>query len=112
MDINNINILLSPAVAFVIFLAIFYIFYFIIGTLAPKTKKIGGKLSTYACGEDIQGYKVQFGYKLFFFIAIFFTIMHVATLVVATVPSGRIALFGLLYLGMIFLSVLALIIRR
>ena len=37
--------------------------------------------------------------------------MHVAALVIATVPSGKIVLFALFYLGMIFLSVLALITR-
>ena len=71
----------------------------------------GGKLTTYACGEDIPGAKVQFGYRLFFFIALFFTIMHVAALVIATVPSGKIIFFAIIYLAMIFLSILALITR-
>jgi hypothetical protein len=38
--------------------------------------------------------------------------MHVAALVVATLPSGPIAYLGLFYLGMIFLAVLALITRN
>ena len=38
--------------------------------------------------------------------------MHVAALVVATLPSGPIAYFGLFYLGMIFLSVAALVTRN
>ena len=37
--------------------------------------------------------------------------MHVAALVIATVPAGKIAFFALLYLVMIFLSVLALVTR-
>jgi hypothetical protein len=37
--------------------------------------------------------------------------MHVAALVVATLPRGPVAYFGIFYLGMIFLSVLALITR-
>jgi NADH-quinone oxidoreductase subunit A len=106
------EILLSPPLAFLAFLAIFYIVYFLAGRLAPKLNAVGGKLKSYACGEDIPGSKLQFGYRLFFFIALFFTMMHVAALVVATLPSGPIAFFGLFYLGMIFLSVASLITRN
>jgi NADH-quinone oxidoreductase subunit A len=106
-----IEILLSPPLAFLLFLAVFYLIYLLAGTLAPKVNAVGGKLKSYACGEDIPGSKVQFGYRLFFFIALFFTMMHVAALVVATLPGGPIAYFGLFYLGMIFLAVAALVTR-
>lgn len=106
-----VDILLSPPIAFIIFLAICFFIYYLASLMAPKVKKVGGKLTTYACGEDIPGYKIQFGYRLFFFIALFFTMMHVAALVVATLPSGPVVYFGIFYLAMIFLSVLALIIR-
>lgn len=109
---NWMEIFLSPPLAFLVFLAIFYVIYFLAGRLAPKLNAVGGKLKSYACGEDIPGSKVQFGYRLFFFIALFFTMMHVAALVVATLPAGPIAYFGLFYLGMIFLSVAALITRN
>jgi NADH-quinone oxidoreductase subunit A len=108
---NPIDVLLSPPVAFVLFLALAGLFHAAGRKMAPKPNKVGGKLATYACGEDIPGVKVQFGYRLFFFVALFFTIMHVAALVIATVPAGRIALFALLYLAMIFLAILALVTR-
>jgi NADH:ubiquinone oxidoreductase subunit 3 (subunit A) len=108
---SSIDVLLAPPVAFLVFLGAAFLLYGLGRGLAPRVRKVGGKLASYACGEDIPGVKVQFGYRLFFFIALFFTIMHVATLVIATVPSGRIALFALLYLAMIFLSILALITR-
>jgi len=38
--------------------------------------------------------------------------MHVAALMVATIPGKSAACFGFFYLGMIFLSVATLIIRR
>jgi NADH-quinone oxidoreductase subunit A len=79
--------------------------------MAPKLTDTGGKLTSYACGEDMPGTKIQFGYRLFFFVALFFTIMHVAALVIATAPAGKIALFAVLYLAVVFLSVLALITR-
>jgi NADH-quinone oxidoreductase subunit A len=106
-----IEFLISPPVAFVVFLLVFYLLYYVGSLMAPKLTKVGGKLTSYACGEDIPGQKIQFGYRLFFFIALFFTMMHVAALVVATVPAGPIVMLGLFYLAMIFLSVLALITR-
>lgn len=106
-----IDLLLSPPIAFIIFLVIFYIIYLLGNLMAPKLKKTPGKVASYACGEDIPGTKVQFGYRLFFYVALFFTMMHVAVLVVATVPAGSIAIFSITYLIMIFLSVMALITR-
>ncbi|HSQ35369.1 MAG TPA: hypothetical protein VLQ89_05180 [Candidatus Binatia bacterium] len=112
MITNFLEMLLSPPLAFLFFLAVFYLIYFLAGRMAPKLTAVGGKLKTYHCGEDIPGGKPQFGYKLFFFIALFFTMMHVAALVVATLPSGPAAYLGVFYLGMIFLAVLALITRN
>ena len=108
---NLMEILLAPPLAFLLFLAIFYVIYFLAGRMAPKLTAVGGKLKSYACGEDIPGAKVQFGYRLFFFIALFFTMMHVAALVIATIPGGKVAFFGILYLLMIFLSIMALVTR-
>ena len=108
---NGLEILLSPPVAFFLILAASILLYLLGKRLAPKLTRTGGKLTSYACGEDIPGAKIQFGYRLFFFIALFFTIMHVAALVIATVPAGKIALFAALYLAVVFLSILALITR-
>jgi NADH-quinone oxidoreductase subunit A len=108
---KGIDILLSPPVAFVLFLAVSWLIYRLGRRMAPRLNKVGGKLTSYACGEDMPGAKIQFGYRLFFFVALFFTIMHVAALVIATVPAGKIVLFAVLYLAVIFLSVMALITR-
>jgi len=108
---NGLQILLSPPVAFFLILAASILLYLLGKRMAPKLTRTGGKLTSYACGEDIPGEKIQFGYRLFFFVALFFTIMHVAALVIATVPAGKIALFAVLYLAVVFLSVLALITR-
>ena len=108
---KGIEFLISPPVAFLVFLGAALLLYALGKKMGPKLTDVGGKLTTYACGEDIPGVKIQFGYRLFFFIALFFTIMHVATLVIATVPSGKIVFFAVFYLLMIFLSILALITR-
>jgi NADH-quinone oxidoreductase subunit A len=108
---SRFDFLISPPVAFLVFLAVGFLVYWLGSRLAPKLKKEGGKLATYACGEDLPGVKLQFGYRLFFFVALFFTLMHVAALVIATIPGGKIVFFGIIYLLMIFLSILALITR-
>jgi NADH-quinone oxidoreductase subunit A len=109
---TGLGVLLSPPIAFLVFLAAAFGLYALGRGMAPKPNPTGGKLTTYACGEDIPGVKVQFGYRLFFFVALFFTMMHVAVLVIATVPAGKIVFFALFYLIMIFLSVMALVTRR
>ena len=108
---TGIGILLSPPVAFFVFLAAAFGLYGLGKGMAPKMTKVGGKLTTYACGENIPGVKIQFGYRLFFFVALFFTMMHVAALVIATAPSGKIVFFAIVYLAMIFLSIMALVTR-
>ena len=108
---NGIAVLLSPPVAFLIFLAAALGLYALGSKMAPKLTKSGGKLTSYACGEDIPGVKIQFGYRQFYFIALFFTMMHVAALVISTIPGGKIVFFGIIYLVMISLSIAALITR-
>lgn len=108
---NIWNILLSPPAAFFLILAAVALVYLLGKRMAPKLSRTAGKLTSYACGEDVPGAKIQFGYRLFYFVALFFTIMHVAALVIATVPAGKIALFAVFYLAVVFLSILALITR-
>jgi NADH-quinone oxidoreductase subunit A len=108
---KGLEFLVSPPVAFLLFLVIAGLISLLAKRMAPKLTKVGGKLATYACGEDIPGTKVQFGYRLFFFVALFFTIMHVATLMIATVPSGKVLVFAGLYLIVIFLAIMALVTR-
>jgi len=109
----KIDILLSPPCAFLIFLMVSWIVYGFVSRIAPRGEKSAEKLSTYACGEDIPGSKFRFGYRLFFAVALFFTMMHVATLVVATLPkAGPIVFFGFVYLAMVFLAVMSLVTRE
>ena len=49
--------------------------------------------------------KLHFGYRKFYIAAIFFTIMHVAVLTIATVPGGASAYRALIYLVAIAASI-------
>jgi NADH-quinone oxidoreductase subunit A len=83
------SILLSPPVAFLIVLAGVILFSAIMSRLSlrqPKPDKGSGK--SYACGEDIQTSLMQPDYSQFFPFAFFFTVLHVVTLMIATVPVG------------------------
>ena len=59
-----------------------------------KDKK-KGSLEPYACGEDKYDHTAQPDYSQFFPFAFFFTIAHVATLILATVPSTKGPVFAL-----------------
>jgi len=106
-----IKVLLSPPIAFLIFFGVGLLLYLLGRAMAPKTNMTEAKGAPYACGEDAPMQKAQMSYKLFFSLAIFFTVMHVAALVITTLPGGPIALFGVAYLVIIMLSIYALVTR-
>jgi hypothetical protein len=103
------NILLNPPFAFGVFLALAYGLYRLGGRLAARGEDAPGKHQPYACGEDVGLSQVQLTYHAFFKVALMFGILHLATLVVATLPAGgssrRLATLYLLGIG---ISVLVL----
>jgi NADH:ubiquinone oxidoreductase subunit 3 (subunit A) len=102
---------LSPPVAFIIFILVGLGIYLFGRKIAPRFNPVGGKTTPYACGEDIPMKKMQVSYRLFFHIALFFTIMHVAALMLATLPAGLIGILGILYLVVIALAIFTLVLR-
>ena len=101
----DLNVLLSPPVAFVIFLLISYLVYLFGKLIGVAATPAPVKLEPYACGEEFVPDKFSFGYRRFFIAAIFFTMMHVAVLSIATVPGGVLAFRGLAYLVTIAASI-------
>jgi NADH:ubiquinone oxidoreductase subunit 3 (subunit A) len=88
-----------------IFMLISYLVYLFGKLIGVAATPQGGKLEPYACGEDFVPDKFSFGYRRFFIAAIFFTMMHVAVLTIATVPGGVLAFRGLAYLVTIAASI-------
>lgn len=80
--------LLWPPVAFLLLLGVALIILrgMAIFSCPAKGGNGGGKRKAYACGEDMPENRGQPDYSQFFPFAFFFTVMHVLTLVVATVP--------------------------
>ncbi len=105
----DINILLSPPIAFGLFMVFAGLFYLFGKLLAPKFKPEQGKTDVYACGEEFKADHFKFGYGKFYVAALFFTIMHVAALTVATVPAGVTAYKAIAYLFTIAVSIFILV---
>jgi NADH:ubiquinone oxidoreductase subunit 3 (subunit A) len=83
------NFLLSPPVAIAVFLCVAYGLYRLSGAVAARDKDAPGKHQPYACGEDLAVPEAQLTYHAFFKLALMFGILHLATLVIATLPAGN-----------------------
>ena len=103
------NILVSPPFALAVFLALVYGLYRLGGKLAARGEDHPGKHQPYACGEDLALSQVQLTYHAFFKLALMFGILHLASLVIATLPaSGTSRRLATLYLVGIGISMLVL----
>ena len=59
----------------------------------PREKAGADSLKAYGCGEEIPEHRVQIDYGQFFHFAFFFTILHVLTLIIATIPMETMGTF-------------------
>ena len=90
------SILLSPPAAFIVVLIAMLAFSKFLSTLAYKPKTHSeGEEKAYACGEDAPTNLMQPDYSQFFPFAFFFTILHVFTLTIATIPILTIGSFAI-----------------
>ena len=82
------KVLLSPPAAFLIVLAFILIAARLLSALSfRRDKETEGDIGeSYACGEDVDSHLIQPDYGQFFPFAFFFTLLHVVTLMLATVP--------------------------
>jgi NADH:ubiquinone oxidoreductase subunit 3 (subunit A) len=103
------NILLSPLFALGVFMALAYGLYRLGGKLAARGEDHPGKRQPYACGEDLGLSQTKLTYHAFFKLALMFGVLHLASLVIATLPaSGTSRRLATLYLIGIGISVLVL----
>jgi NADH:ubiquinone oxidoreductase subunit 3 (subunit A) len=88
------KIILSPPAAFIIILLFVYVLARLCSYCAfGKRRNFAEAEKPYACGEDFEGYLIQPDYSQFFPFAFFFTILHIAALLVATVPTETVKTF-------------------
>lgn len=105
-------LMLLPPIAFLVVLILMWLQYMGLRAFSHgvPVSQAEGTVKAYACGEDVKVNRVQPDYTQFFPFAFFFTIMHVVALVVATFPTGGVAVIPLavayLVAGVIGLSIL------
>ncbi len=93
---------LSPPAAFIIVLLACFLLSYLFSKVSFKANRHtedGG--TPYACGEDNYNHMAQPDYSTFFPFAFFFTIAHVATLIITTVPVEILQTFTLAILYVI-----------
>lgn len=104
------DLLLSPPLAGAVFLMLAYGLYRLGGRLAARGEEHPGKRQPYACGEDLLPPEAQLAYHAFFQLALMFALLHLAALVVSTLPTGKEShRLALVYLLGIIVSVLVLV---
>jgi len=103
------KILYTPPAAFIISFLFFAILAAALSRLAYRGKQgpAGGRTS-YACGEDIPDHTAQPDYSQFFSFAFFFTIAHVATLMMTIIPieSLETLAMALIYVAVVVVSLM------
>jgi NADH:ubiquinone oxidoreductase subunit 3 (subunit A) len=97
----------SPFLIFGIAIAIGYLMYFWSRLVAPVSPDTANKLMPYVGGEPMEAQSFQPGYQ-FFYVALFFTLVHVAALVLATAPPQMNPWAAIGYLAIIGVAVMIL----
>lgn len=104
------GILLSPPFVMLVYLGTGYGLYSLGRAWAAHGEDHPGKREPYACGEDLRPAPIKLAYHSFFRLALMFSVLHLATLTVSTLPGrGMFPVVGLAYLIGIAVSVLVLV---
>jgi NADH:ubiquinone oxidoreductase subunit 3 (subunit A) len=109
-----ISWLVFPPVVFAIIFCVCLAFSYVLSRISfCAGKHAKGQEKSYACGENNYDHTVRPDYSSFFSFAFFFTLAHVATLILTTVPKGTAGIFALagIYIAAVILG-LYIILRR
>jgi NADH:ubiquinone oxidoreductase subunit 3 (subunit A) len=103
---NLTNILLTPAIAFVVYLVLAAVLNRLGQSFAGVFPQSKLKSSLYSSGEASPTTSAISGYRQFFVIALFFAILHLGSLVIA---NSNFTWTAGLYIGGLLLALVALI---
>ena len=81
------DLLSRPPIVVFVFLALSFGLYRLGGKIGARSEDTPGKHQPYACGEELSPPKAQLAYHSFFRLALLFGILHLATLVLSTLPQ-------------------------
>jgi NADH:ubiquinone oxidoreductase subunit 3 (subunit A) len=102
------DLLLSPVGFFILAIAMGYLLYTWSRTVAPAFRPLAGKTMPYVGGEVMEAQAYRPGYQ-FYYVALFFVVVHVAALVISTAPPDA-PLWGTL--GFLALVAVAVMVMR
>jgi NADH:ubiquinone oxidoreductase subunit 3 (subunit A) len=102
----ELDILLSPPVAFLLYIPLVTIIALVGRSMAGAGKAGTGKRSIYGSGEKAQTQLAAPGYRPFFLVAFFFAILHLGMLVLG---SGSLDMISPIYVLGLLLALVALI---
>ena len=100
------NIILTPPLAFLIYIPLVFAIFFAGRGLAGKGHPSAEKSSLYSSGEEAPTTLAAPGYRPFFLVAFFFAILHLGMLVLGT---GSLNVMMVPYMIGLILSLIALI---
>ena len=100
----TVDVLTSPLLWFAAMVAGGWLLYLWASRVAPPFQATGRKAKAYTGGEDIPGQVYRPGYQ-FFHAALFFTMLHIAALVVATAPPESLSWGAVGYLAILSATV-------
>jgi NADH:ubiquinone oxidoreductase subunit 3 (subunit A) len=86
------NILLSPPLAFLIYIPLILVIVWLGRQLAGPGKSDPTKSSLYGSGEEAPMFTAAPGYKPFFLVALFFAILHLGMLMLGLAGESPIAI--------------------
>jgi NADH:ubiquinone oxidoreductase subunit 3 (subunit A) len=88
------EIILTPPVAFMLYIGLVGLLFGFGRLLAPAARRTVKKSSIYAGGEEAVTSKAAPGYRRFFIVALFFAVLHLGALVLATagLAGGAVAI--------------------
>ena len=94
------SFLLQPFMAFLFFLVLGFGIHYLAGQATTQEKPHRARHQTYTGGEEVPPPAGRVHYQSFFWMALLFSILHMAALVISTLPLNamppRLALFYLL----------------
>ncbi|NLX50246.1 MAG: hypothetical protein GXY82_10350 [Methanospirillum sp.] len=102
-----VDILASPFAVMILALGGAYLLYVWARRVAPRFSPYGDRTMPYVGGEACEAQTYLPGYE-FFYVALFFTVVHVAVLIIAIVPAGVPLPVPIAYLIIIALAVTVL----
>ena len=100
------DFLLTPPIAFLLYLGLAGLFAFLGRVFAGPSKITPAKISAYSSGEAPPDRPAAPGYRPFFVVALFFAVLHLGVLILG---SGSLNLFAGIYLLGLILALVALI---